>query len=401
MPHPERLLNRKYIALFIINLIVSISFSMASTSISLYVTRTGAVASVVGTVVGSLSIASLCMRPFTGIISDRTERKRLLMISLGLIAVALTGCSCTSSVPVLIFFRILHGISFSIATTVTLVLAGESVPERCMTQGMAYFALGQTFATAVAPTVGLWLGNRFGFAVTFRIAAGFLLLAVLLTFILVDRSKSERQAGGPGLHLRFSDFFAVQAIPFCILSAIAAGATGLENGFVALFGEQLGLGNVGWYFTIAAVALLVARLFGGSLTDRHERVMIPLGFAFMMLAFLSLGMLTRSAALKMVGVSFGISAALKSLGLGIVQPALQAASLKSVPRDKKGAASSTYYLGTDIGQAVAPMLGGIVVEKSGMFSMFSLYAIPLLIAVGMCLVCWRNKGGKTKDEEAA
>ena len=82
----------------------------------------------VGTVVGALSMASLCMRPFTGIISDRIENRKLLMCALGLIAFSLIGCSFTSSVPFLIALRVLHGIGFSIATNVTLVLAANTIP---------------------------------------------------------------------------------------------------------------------------------------------------------------------------------------------------------------------------------------------------------------------------------
>ena len=391
MARPVKLLNRRYAALFLINLIVSISFSMVGTTMSVYVSRSGAAASVVGTVVGMLSIASLCMRPFTGILSDRLERKTLLIISLSLIAVAILGCSLTTAVPALFFFRILHGIGFSCATTVTLVLAGESVPEKKMTQGMAYFALGQTIATAIAPSAGLWCGNRFGFAIAFRAAAGLLLLAVLLASFLVEASGNVQGTTSKKRSLKFADFFAAQALPFCFLSAIAAGATGLENGFIALFGENVGLGNVGWYFTIAAVALLLARLFGGRLTDRHENVMIPGGFLLMTMAFLALGFLTGSVSAGMLAIVFGAASAFKSTGLGIVQPALQAACLRSVPEERKGSASSTYYLGTDLGQALAPILGGTVMDRAGMAPMFSLYSVLLLIGFGISLICWSRK----------
>lgn len=78
----SNLFNRAYVALLCINLIVSISFYMLSTTITLYATSVGLTTAAAGTVVGVLSIASLGMRPFTGIISDRLERKRLLIASL-------------------------------------------------------------------------------------------------------------------------------------------------------------------------------------------------------------------------------------------------------------------------------------------------------------------------------
>jgi nitrate/nitrite transporter NarK len=49
---------------------------------SLYVTGFGASIAVAGTVVGALSIASMCVRPFSGLLSDRFSRKHLLTFSL-------------------------------------------------------------------------------------------------------------------------------------------------------------------------------------------------------------------------------------------------------------------------------------------------------------------------------
>ena len=392
MPQPDKLLNRRYISLFLINLIVSVSFAMVSTTVSMYVRGIGATASIAGTVVGALSIASLCIRPFTGIISDRLESRKLLMCALGLIALAMLGYSLTSSIPLLIALRILHGIGFSVATTVTLALAAGTIPERRMTQGMGYFALGQTVATAIGPTIGIWLGQNFGFSSTFRFAACTLLLAVVMAFLFVEVRKCKPPSEGARFRLKLRDMFAINALPFCVLSAITAGATGLENGYVALFGSEVGLQNVGWYFTIAAVALLISRLFGGRLTDRHERVMLPLGFIAMIVAFLSLGLFTHTASIGVLVAVFASAAACKSLGLGVVQPALQAACMRCVEPERRGAASGTYYLGTDIGQALSPIMGGMMMDSAGSRAMFAAYALPLALAIALYLLT--TKKGK-------
>ena len=47
-------------------------------------------------------------------------------------------------------------------------------------------------------------------------------------------------------------------------------------------------------------------------------------------------------------------------------------------------ALSTWYLGADIGQGVAPMIGGYVSEKAGYGPMYSFMGIILLVfAVGL------------------
>lgn len=381
----SNLFNRAYLALLCINLIVSISFYMLSTTVTLYATSVGLTTAAAGTVVGVLSIASLGMRPFTGIISDRLERKRLLIASLLLISVAMVGCSLTASLTVLIFFRILHGIGFSLATTITMTLVAGTLPEERMTQGMGYFAIGQTISTAVAPALGLLLGERFGYETTLRTAAALLILSAMLAAWTV-----ESQPMGTKMHERYafrlSDCFAVEAVPYGVLAILVSGCTGIENSFISLFGQQLHLGSVGWYFTLSAVALFVARMFGGQFADRN-RMAIPLSLGVMALAFLLLGGIAGYGG----AIIFACAAILKALGLGTVQPALQARSLNSVPEERRGAASCTYYLGTDIGQAFAPMAGGVAVQACGYKGMFLLAAVPVALAAAVVTVLGRKR----------
>ena len=381
----SNLFNRAYVALLCINLIVSISFYMLSTTITLYATSVGLTTAAAGTVVGVLSIASLGMRPFTGIISDRLERKRLLIASLLLISVAMAGCSLTASLTVLIFFRILHGIGFSLATTITMTLVAGTLPEERMTQGMGYFAIGQTISTAVAPALGLLLGEHFGYEITLRTAAALLILSAMLAAWTV-----ESQPMGTKMHERYafrlSDCFAVEAVPYGVLAILVSGCTGIENSFISLFGQQLHLGSVGWYFTLSAVALFVARMFGGQFADRN-RMAIPLSLGVMALAFLLLGGVAGYGG----AIIFACAAILKALGLGTVQPALQARSLNSVPEERRGAASCTYYLGTDIGQAFAPMAGGVAVQACGYKGMFLLAAVPVALAAAVVTVLGRKR----------
>lgn len=388
MQQRDRLLNGGYIALFLINLIVSVSFSMVSTTMSLYVTQLGNTASMAGTVVGALSVASLCMRPFSGLLSDRLERKRLLLASLTLIGAAMLGYGMTSSVGVLLALRIIHGIGFAAATTVTLALVAGVIPERQMTQGMGYFAIGQTIATAIAPTIGLWLGERFGLQTTFTLAAALIVVAIVLAGLLVRPvHRGKAAAGRP--HWR--DLIAVEALPFCMLSMAVAGATGLENSFVTLYGRELNMGNVGWYFTLSAAALFAARMFGGRLADRHMRVIMLGGLGMMTGAFALLSVAGSAAAAGVAALLLGLAAVMKALGLGVVQPALQSGSMRSVSRERRGAASSTYYLGADVGQALAPMAGGAVMEHFGTQAMFGSYMLPLVLGMGLYMIFTRTK----------
>lgn len=387
-----RLFNSAYLALFIINMIVSASFYMVSTTISFYVTGLGQSLAVAGTVVGSLSVASMCIRPFSGLLSDRFRRKMLLTVSLLGIGIAMAGCGLTSSIPLLIAFRILHGLSFSVATTVTMALVAGTLPHEHMTQGLGYFAVGQTITSAFAPSLGIWLGDAYGYPFTFQSAAALVVLAAVLAYFIVPAQPRAQDQSVHGLTV--SDFISKEALPYGLLAIAAAGATGIENGFVALYGQQLQLGNVGWYFTIAAVALFVSRIISGTLADKQSHIVIYGGLGLMAVSFLLLGLCNAQNAM----VLFVLAAVLKALGLGAVQPALQSASLKAVPAHRRGAASCTYYLGTDVGQAFAPMLGGNVAAAQGYGPMFLIFTIPQVFGACFYYLFSRGKHTPRKDD---
>ena len=81
--------------------------------------------------------------------------------------------------------------------------------------------------------------------------------------------------------------------------------------------------------------------------------------------------------------SFGIlvlAGCTKAIAQGMSQPALQTEALRSVPPEKRGLASSTMYIGGDLGQAVGPILGGVVAEQAGYGTMYLLSAIPIAAA---------------------
>lgn len=373
----EKLLNKGYVSLFFINLVVAISFSMVTTTIPLHLKSIGIDLTLIGTVVGCMSIASMCVRPFSGIVSDRMRKRNLLQISLLLIVLSMVGYSLTKDVRLLIFFRLLHGVGFSFATTVTMALAADNIPIAKLTQGMSYFAIGQTIANAVAPGIGMFIGEKLGYAVAFQLAAMLLIMAIVISFIFV--APSPRPEKKPAGLLRLSDFFVANALPFCLLSIVVAGSTGVENGFVALMGEEANLGNIGWYFSISAGALFLSRLFFGRIADRNPRLVICTGTLSIALGFLILGLSNVLFAGGKPTAAFVAAAILKALGLGAVQPALQSASIRSVDQNHRGAASCTYYFGTDIGQALGPIFGGAVAGAFGYAGMFALASIPLVV----------------------
>jgi MFS family permease len=61
--------------------------------------------------------------------------------------------------------------------------------------------------------------------------------------------------------------------------------------------------------------------------------------------------------------------------------------MKSVPKERRGAASSTNYIGNDLGNLTGPVLAGTIIDHVGYAPMWRLMTIPLFIAIAVVLIC--------------
>ena len=168
----QRLLNGRYLLLLGINLIISISFSMVYTTISSYVTGLGVSVAIAGVVTGAFNISSMIIRPFSGLVSDRVNRKWLLVISTIAMGLAISGYSLVKNPTWLIVLRVLHGVVFALNTTVNMAIIPGIVPQNRIGEAICYYGVSQSLAMAGGPAFGLWLAGIGGFSLTFGVAAG-------------------------------------------------------------------------------------------------------------------------------------------------------------------------------------------------------------------------------------
>lgn len=375
---PQRLLNTQYILLTAVNFLVSISYSMVSTIMARYIGSIGMTIALAGAVTGAFSLASMVARPFTGYINDHFDRKWLLIIA----TVGMGLCTLLYSVAPgavgLFVVRVLHGAFFAFSSTVNMAVIPEIVPRNRVSEGISYFGVMQSIGVAAGPSVGLWLVNLQGYNLNF-VASGLLALAAAgLAFTLTPFQKRKR-APGEKLTIRFGDIIAVECLVYTFVDVAIASASGLENSLIALYGAQQGISNIGWYFTISAVVLCITRLVFGKVADRHgiAATLYP-GLALMIAGFL---LLWKANAAWM----FALASVLKTLGVGLARPAIQAACVQAVPPHRRGSASSTYYIGSDIGQGTSPAIGGKIVDRTGgdYGLAFAIYTLPLALGAGV------------------
>ena len=371
--NPGRLLNLQYVLLTTINFLVSVSYSMVSTIMARYLGSIGLAIAVSGAITGAFSIASMVARPFTGVINDRLDRRMLLLGATAGMGVCTLLYGQTDSYGVLLGVRLLHGMFFAFSSTVNMAVIPELVPEKRVTEGLSYYGVVQSLGVAAGPSIGLALINLGGYGLNFLCSG---LLALLGAGAVLGLRPFRKPAGDrrSRWRLRWTDIIAVECLAYAAVDVAIAMANGLENSMIAIYGAEKGIANIGWYFTISAAVLCVTRVAFGRLADRR-------GVAFSLypgLGLMIIGclILWRASAPWM----FAAASVIKTVGVGLARPAIQAACVKAVPAERRGSASSTYYIGSDIGQGTSPAIGGRIVDQAGSCGpAFLLFTIPLAL----------------------
>ena len=106
------------------------------------------------------------------------------------------------------------------------------------------------------------------------------------------------------------------------------------------------------------------------------------------LSMLLLGKAHTAWAIMLAGV-------LKALGQGSGVPSIQAHCLKQLGRDKAGVVSSTCYMGSDVGNALGPTIGGIIATYMNYDTMFTSIAVSLIV-IGWPLLFFKSRYDKRK-----
>ena len=351
---PDKLWNASYILILAVSTLSSFSFYMVATIMSKYLVSLGATVAFAGFVVGLFSITSLVCRPFCGLMADRLNNIWLLIVSNILMAIGLVGFAYTTNMTMMIVFRVINGIGFSINGTVQMAAAVHFIPRDRTAEGIGYMGISQLIGSACAPAVGIEIADAFGMASTFVVAAGMCVLAaVMLLFMLRMNLPINNTRRG----IVFSDIFDIKAVPFTLPYSTFSFTNGVINGYLVMFADHFGIAKVSIYFTIYAVAVFLIRPISGKLMDRKGlRYTV---FPGMLMCAASLVMLAYSSTLPAIIVS-GV---IRALGQGAAQPSLQAGCINRVGRERSGVATSTYFLGGDIGQGIGPMVGGAILAR--------------------------------------
>jgi DHA2 family multidrug resistance protein len=140
--------------------------------------------------------ANAIILPLTGWLANHVGRKRLLLTAVTSFTSASVLCGLSSSLVVLILFRIVQGASGGLMQPLSQAVMLESFPPRERGKAMALWAVGIVVAPIFGPVIGGWLTDNYTWRWIFyvNVPVGLVALAMIRRFVF-DPSYIRRQSG--------------------------------------------------------------------------------------------------------------------------------------------------------------------------------------------------------------
>ena len=309
----------------------------------------------------SLAVYLLAFAIFTlawGPLADRFGRRLVIVVSMALYTLGSIGCALAENADTFMLLRVVQGLAASggfIAGRAMIRDAhGAEAAHRAMSHVMMLFAL----APALAPVLGGWLHDQFGWRSVFWFLSVFGSLLVLMGFLIRETLHTEQRRSihpaavmrvyiGAMLHKRFPSLVLCLSLSFGGLFLYIAGAPTVIYDFLGL-----GSDGFGWLF----IPMVSGMILGASISAR-------LSHRWPAQRTISAGLLVMMAAsgLNLVMVNFTTAdiitvvgpLVLYVVGLTVMMPAITVLALDCLPTHRGTAASMQGFLQSVTNAAVA------------------------------------------------
>ncbi len=364
----QKLLSRDFVLTFFSQFSLSSVSQILMTTLPLYLTTLHATEIEIGVLVGSLSVASLALRPVIGRLLLRTPEKTFMIGGSLLFAVSSAAHLIAAPFWPFLFVRVLQGVGLASFNTASVTFIANITSESRRGQSLSYFFLSFNTALALAPTCGMFVVNRFGFILLFVICIALSLCSLFTAGKLESRAPIPLEKGSTESDFRIG----LRIFPPIFMFFLAHIIWGALTAFFPLYAIGEGVSNPGLFFGAYAIVLILGRGLGGRIVDLYsrEKILLPC------LASFAIGMivLVFSKTLPM----FIVVAVIAGAGHAFLMPCLMAYAIDLAGASRGPAMGITAAMG-DLGMAVGPMLMGIILRVANFPIMFLSVALISLI----------------------
>ena len=319
----------------------------------------------IGAILSCYTIAALCIRPFSGYLLDSFARKPLYLLAYFLFTAMFGGYLLAGTLTLFIIFRIIHGLSFGMVTVSGNTIVIDIMPSSRRGEGLGYYGLANNMAMSIGPMTGLFMHDA---GVGYTLIFGSSLLAGIIGLTCAWLVKTPYKPSVKREPISLDRFILLKGIPAGISLLLLSIPYGMTTNYVAMFAKQIGITTpTGYFFTLMAIGMAVARLFSGKWVDKGKITQVIGGglylVCFCFFGLSSCGWLVQWS-LSATTLFFFLISLLLGIGFGTMFPAYNTLFVNLAPNNQRGTATSTYLTSWDVGIGIGMVVGGYIAEIS-------------------------------------
>jgi MFS transporter, FSR family, fosmidomycin resistance protein len=313
-------------------------------------------------------VVSCASQAAAGFAVDRFGPRPILFVGLGILGTAALGFAFSSSYTMLLFFSAWAGIGNGVFHPVDFTLLNRKVHASRLGHAFSVHGITGSLGWALAPALLVPITLAYSWRTALMCAAALIFAVLALLLLHRDRLALPESSKPPSLGKQAIpvegnfDFLKIPAVWMCfaffffnamVLSAVQAFAPE-----AARLLHSVPVAAAAMCLTIYMVCSAGGMVVGGFLASnpaRCERV-IAVGYGFSAVVALTMASVDVPAAL--VPLMFGVM----GFASGTAGPSRDLIVKSAAPANATGRVYGVVYSGLDIGQAVAPLLFGTLMD---------------------------------------
>lgn len=393
MPQKSKLFSKTFVVLFFAMFVSSYCLYCLNSTVPVFVQDViGGSAKASGVLNTCFTVCACIARLVGGHCADRFGRRRIILAGGSLLALGTLAYNYVSAFPLLMLFRGIQGIGFAVMSVGSSTALIDVLPKDRLGEGLGISALSSTLAGSIGPSVSLAIFTDFDFRTLFFSTAAVSLCGVLAVLLFGNYEKklppaenapsAKAQRGGSLIW----QVLEKQAIPPAAIYTLFITGFSITYVFMTLYAVSTGIPNPGSYFIASSVCQVFARVLAGKFADRDNVLpVVAVGGILGTLSYLGLFFFSGSAVYILCGALFGISG-------GLIAPVMNRLAVADAAPHRRGAASATYYISTDIGNGLGGILWGALIDLLPYSVCFGIAGLWTLLSLLAALVYLLRRG---------